>query len=232
MTGGLVGSIDEEVEALGMRHRIVSRRTSLVAIAEEPSIDPSAPRRRQRLAVEMPYGVSAEGVGVGFEGIGFMATVMAKQTMAMPRMARDLGVLKQIARRMDPPVRDFLSVLADQLRELRRKLDKGPLHRGLWKRLDDALARIATVPIRETLAVAAEHRAERDQLEELDEPDRDRVKEMARRLRERSSAQVTDSDLATEIDALIALLDRMSQRRIQWRERLEEIASLRDSGSA
>ncbi len=53
------------IEALGLRHRIASRRTSLIAIAEEPSVDPRAPRRRERLPVEIPAGVSAEGVGLG-----------------------------------------------------------------------------------------------------------------------------------------------------------------------
>jgi Ca-activated chloride channel family protein len=56
--------LDDTVEALGMRHRITSRRTSLVAIAEEPSVDPLKPLRRERLAVELPAGVSAEGVGL------------------------------------------------------------------------------------------------------------------------------------------------------------------------
>lgn len=60
-----VVALDAEIERVAMRHRIVSRRTSLVAIAEEPSVDPLAPRRRERLAVEVPAGVSAEGVGLG-----------------------------------------------------------------------------------------------------------------------------------------------------------------------
>ncbi len=56
--------IDRKIEARAMRHRIVSRRTSLVAVADEPSVDALAPRRVERLAVELPAGVSAEGVGV------------------------------------------------------------------------------------------------------------------------------------------------------------------------
>jgi Ca-activated chloride channel homolog len=56
--------IEKRIEACGLRHRIVTRRTSLVAMAEEPSVDPREPRRRERLAVELPAGVSAEGVGL------------------------------------------------------------------------------------------------------------------------------------------------------------------------
>jgi Ca-activated chloride channel family protein len=63
-TGDRHEEIEAQIEALGIRHRIASRRTSLVAIAEEPSVDPRAPRRRERLAVEMPAGVSAEGTGL------------------------------------------------------------------------------------------------------------------------------------------------------------------------
>ena len=59
--------MDREIEEIALRHRIVSRRTSLVAIAEEPSVDPTTPRRRERLAVEVPYGMSAEGLGLGRE---------------------------------------------------------------------------------------------------------------------------------------------------------------------
>ena len=58
------GGFDQEIERVAMRHRIASRCTSLVAIAEEPSVDPRAPRRRERLTVEMPVGVSAAGTGL------------------------------------------------------------------------------------------------------------------------------------------------------------------------
>lgn len=53
------------VERIAMRHRIASSETSLVAIAEEPSVKPGGRPRRERLAVELPAGVSAEGVGLG-----------------------------------------------------------------------------------------------------------------------------------------------------------------------
>ncbi|GAB4370084.1 MAG: VIT domain-containing protein [Acidobacteriota bacterium] len=54
----------EEIEQTALRHGIVSLRTSLVAISEEPAVDPTAPRRRVRLATGLPAGVSAEGVGL------------------------------------------------------------------------------------------------------------------------------------------------------------------------
>jgi Ca-activated chloride channel homolog len=57
-------AIAERIEVLGLRHRLPSRMTSLVAIAESPSVDPRLPRRRERLVVDLPEGVSAEGVGL------------------------------------------------------------------------------------------------------------------------------------------------------------------------
>jgi hypothetical protein len=58
-------AILKRIERLGLRHRITSRCTTLVAVADEPSVDPRQPRRRQRLAVEMPAGLNPEAVGYG-----------------------------------------------------------------------------------------------------------------------------------------------------------------------
>jgi Ca-activated chloride channel homolog len=56
---------DDRVLSIALRHRIASRATSLVAISDEPAVDPNAPRRREVLPVEMPAYVSAEMVGLG-----------------------------------------------------------------------------------------------------------------------------------------------------------------------
>src|SRR5258705_4961418 len=56
--------LNSRIEKIAMRHRIVSRRTSLVAVAEEPSVDARAARRRERLAIEVPSGMSAESLGL------------------------------------------------------------------------------------------------------------------------------------------------------------------------
>jgi hypothetical protein len=87
---------DEEIERVAMRHRIVSRRTSLVAIAEEVSVDPLAPRRRERLAIELPAGVSAEGVGLersyGLDHLQRGLSSMVQPTSAMSRGFRSRAV--------------------------------------------------------------------------------------------------------------------------------------------
>ncbi len=59
----------DQIEALGLRHRIATLRTSLVAVLEEPTVDPREPRRRKRLPAELPAGISAEGVGLGVGGL-------------------------------------------------------------------------------------------------------------------------------------------------------------------
>ncbi|HET9952813.1 MAG TPA: VWA domain-containing protein, partial [Candidatus Eisenbacteria bacterium] len=94
---------DAAIEALGLRHRIVSRRTSLVAVAEEPSVDPLAPRRRERLAVELPFGVSAAGVGLegGYDDRDFSAVSMmrgAPAAMAFGEVGSVLSHMSQFLR--------------------------------------------------------------------------------------------------------------------------------------
>ena len=57
-------AIRERIESLGLRHGISSSMTSLIAISEDMTVDPRDPRRRERLPVEVPAGVSAEGAGL------------------------------------------------------------------------------------------------------------------------------------------------------------------------
>ena len=84
----------DEIERLGLRHRIATRRTSLVAISEDPTVDPRDPRRRQRLPVELPAGVSAEGVGLmGASRVMGMMEPSHARGMA-PAMSRLLSVFE------------------------------------------------------------------------------------------------------------------------------------------
>jgi Ca-activated chloride channel family protein len=57
-------AIDNEIERLGLAFSIATRLTSWVAIDEEASVDPREPTRRVRMPHELPYGMSAEGVGL------------------------------------------------------------------------------------------------------------------------------------------------------------------------
>ena len=130
-----ISAFDAAIERTAMRHRIVSRRTSLVAIAEEPSVDPRAPRRRQRLAVEVPAGVSAEAVGLGFEHatlVGMpgsaMAAMMDEALMAPSVRAKATGSgLFDLAKRVFGDRSGSPSERAErehQVREAERRLEE------------------------------------------------------------------------------------------------------------
>jgi Ca-activated chloride channel family protein len=56
--------IDARIEDLGVKHQIASRLTSWVAIDTEVSVDPTKPTRSVEVPHELPYGMSAEGLGL------------------------------------------------------------------------------------------------------------------------------------------------------------------------
>jgi hypothetical protein len=56
--------IDARIEVIALEFSIASRLTSWVAIAEEPSVDPREPVRLERIPQSLPYGMSAEGLGL------------------------------------------------------------------------------------------------------------------------------------------------------------------------
>ena len=50
--------------ASALSFQIATRRTSWIAVSEEPSVDPTQPVRRQRIPHAMPDGLSVEGLGL------------------------------------------------------------------------------------------------------------------------------------------------------------------------
>jgi Ca-activated chloride channel family protein len=76
------GAFEARIEKLGLRHGIASRETSLVAISEDPTVDPKDPRRRERLAVDLPAEVSAEGAGLASPVMMQMAAPMLRRVSA------------------------------------------------------------------------------------------------------------------------------------------------------
>lgn len=56
--------LDDELERIGLSYRIATRRTSWIAVSEEPTVDPTAPIRRVKIAHSLPAGLSAQGVGI------------------------------------------------------------------------------------------------------------------------------------------------------------------------
>jgi Ca-activated chloride channel homolog len=96
--GGEGGSFEKKIENLGLRHGIASRMTSLIAISEDPTVDPKDPRRRERLAVELPAEVSAEGVGLAAQAVAYSLAsppppMMARRVMRSPSMLESVESL-------------------------------------------------------------------------------------------------------------------------------------------
>jgi Ca-activated chloride channel family protein len=56
--------IDRRITSLGIDFQISTRLTSWVAVSPEPTVDPRAPKRGVNQPQELPYGMSAEGLGL------------------------------------------------------------------------------------------------------------------------------------------------------------------------
>ncbi|MCB1774520.1 MAG: VWA domain-containing protein, partial [Gammaproteobacteria bacterium] len=62
--GGPRSEIDARIRQIGCDFQIATRLTAWVAVAEEPDVDPRKPFRRVRQPQQLPYGLSAEGLGL------------------------------------------------------------------------------------------------------------------------------------------------------------------------
>ncbi|NCG18142.1 MAG: VWA domain-containing protein [Rhodobacterales bacterium] len=56
--------VDAAITALGLQHRIATRLTSWLAVSDEVTVDPGAPIRKVDVPQALPYGMSAQGVGL------------------------------------------------------------------------------------------------------------------------------------------------------------------------
>ncbi len=56
--------VDAAIEALGLQHRIATRLTSWVAVGEQVTVDPGEAARAVTVPQGLPYGMSAEGIGL------------------------------------------------------------------------------------------------------------------------------------------------------------------------
>lgn len=81
VAGGADGaSADAEIESLGLRYQLATRRTSWVAVSASITVDPGDPTRRVVQPHLLPHGVSAEGVGLGRSQA--VATTLAAPSIA------------------------------------------------------------------------------------------------------------------------------------------------------
>jgi len=104
--GGERSDVDASVEALGLAFGIATRRTSFVAVAEEPSVDPREPGRMLEVPHLMTEGLCAEGLGLrpAQEELGdfpFMAGMLMSAPLEAESELLDLGEMPRttLARR-------------------------------------------------------------------------------------------------------------------------------------
>jgi Ca-activated chloride channel family protein len=121
--GEMTGSSADRIEAAALRHRIASRMTSLVAISDEPSVDPKAPRRKQVLAVELPAYLSADALGMELGSVtgefrtrGAMDSVSLARAFHASMEGSEKSLMGRLGSRITPVPGRFVSarVLAVQ----------------------------------------------------------------------------------------------------------------------
>jgi len=86
--GGLRSEIEPAIETIGLGFVLATRLTSWVAISEEPNVDPRLPVRREVVPQELPYGLSAEGLGLRRSRRGVFAGLVMSDSI-MQEVAED-----------------------------------------------------------------------------------------------------------------------------------------------
>ncbi|MEQ9541371.1 MAG: VIT domain-containing protein [Deltaproteobacteria bacterium] len=62
--GGDVQDVDAQIERVGLDFQIATRKTSWVAVSADVTVDPELDRMQSTMPHALPYGMSAEGVGL------------------------------------------------------------------------------------------------------------------------------------------------------------------------
>jgi Ca-activated chloride channel family protein len=125
--------IDRHIEEIALQHSVSSRLTSWVAIAEEPSVDPRAPVRIERIPQALPYGMTAEGLGLA----------AARSMPSGPLFAMARGALAQRETTVSADV-SLAKQAIDQLRQaaVERRMASTAEKRRLRETIDQELFRL------------------------------------------------------------------------------------------
>lgn len=111
-TGGRKAEIDPQIERVGLDFQISTRLTSWIAVSGKATVDPRAPKRDEVMPHMLPYGMSAEGVGLRSTTL----TAMPAQAQAMPSPAAPAGapmMRRSSGGRAEAPVTVEKSAIAD-----------------------------------------------------------------------------------------------------------------------
>ncbi|MEW6434016.1 MAG: VIT domain-containing protein [Myxococcota bacterium] len=111
-TGGRRREIDPQIERAGLDFQISTRLTSWVAVSDKATVDPRAPKRDEVMPHNLPYGMSAEGVGLRATAPGAVAEAILSRMASGAPMAAGAPGRAGRARSEAPPPLDEL-VLAD-----------------------------------------------------------------------------------------------------------------------
>ena len=80
--------VDTTIERIGLEFGLATRLTSWIAVSEEPTVDPRSPVKVSRIPQELPYGLSAEGLGLrsraAMAGGRFRGVMMADSADSLP----------------------------------------------------------------------------------------------------------------------------------------------------
>jgi Ca-activated chloride channel family protein len=90
--------INQQIERAGLELQISTRLTSWVAVSKERTVDPGAPTRREDIPVELPHGMSVEGLGLRRAGMTPMQG-QAARAPAAKAMAGPMGAPAESTRR-------------------------------------------------------------------------------------------------------------------------------------
>lgn len=82
--GGDRRQLDAQVEKLGLAFQISTRLTSWVAVSKNQTVDPTAPRRQEKIAQNLPFGMSAEGLGLRGASMAVGGLEAVSQTLVGP----------------------------------------------------------------------------------------------------------------------------------------------------
>lgn len=76
--------VEREIERVGLEFQIATCMTSWVAATEDATVDPRAPSRHVVQPHALPYGTSAEGLGLRSRSMPLMASMPASMTTGAP----------------------------------------------------------------------------------------------------------------------------------------------------
>lgn len=113
-TGGRKPEIDPQIERVGLDFQISTRLTSWIAVSDKATVDPRAPKRDEVMPHMLPYGMSAEGVGLrsGAMAAGG-APMMARARLSVASMPAGAPLLRADQGRAGAPPAADKSAIAD-----------------------------------------------------------------------------------------------------------------------